>query len=192
MSVSSRHEGALGGRLRPFDQSLQVDVDIEVESDLAAERGVQHCAWMLVNILSRLEGIVRSIGFTCPEHVRIHERVVPEASSGYFEVAVLKATENLDVVPVHRGRVGGLRLVVGLTTGESDWAVFGAGWTGGISKSAIRPPVTPSTLPFGPYIAACVAAGEVFKFARLPETVYTAPDSAFFSAWTLRVSERPD
>ena len=192
MNVSSRHEGTLGDRLRPFDQSLQINVDVVVQPDLAGERSMQHCAWMLVNILSRLKGIVRKVGFVCPEHVQLQERVVPEVSSSCFAAAVLEAAKSLDVVPVHRGRTGGLCIVVGTNPEEGGWAVFGSGWTGGVSKSAIQPPVTPSTLPFGPYIAACVAAGEVFKFARLPENTYEAPHSAFFSAWTLRVSDTPN
>ena len=109
-----------------------------------------------------------------------------------YKRQVLEAAKSLDVVPVHRGRTGGLCIVVGTNPEEGGWAVFGSGWTGGVSKSAIQPPVTPSTLPFGPYIAACVAAGEVFKFARLPENTCEAPHSAFFSAWTLRVSDTPD
>jgi len=71
--------------------------------------------------------------------------------------------------------------------------VYGNKWCGGISASPIDPGLlgTRSAMPFGPYVAACLAAGEVFKAARLRPDQYVPPKSAFLSVWDYCTAEAP-
>ena len=77
--VSSRHKGDLGGFFLPFGSVDQVNATVSVSPEYAAMANSQHTAWMVVNLLARLKGVVRSIGLQCPKGIRLSGNVVPFA-----------------------------------------------------------------------------------------------------------------
>lgn len=193
--VSNRHEADLGGRFLPFGETEQASVTIVVSPDAAHSARVQHTAWMLLNLLSRQQGVVSKIGLLCPQGVAQAGRVIPLAD-GQLDLrsALIAGNEAIGVVPAAPDQHLGKLLVVGATSPvESAWLyVVANGWCGGVSRTASSITGDQSDLPFGPYIAACLAAGEVFKAARLRSGSYSSPDTAFYSAWTRKPSDQYD
>lgn len=194
-TVSSRHESDLGGRFLPFGETDQVAVTVVVATETAHLASVQHAAWMLLNLLSRQLGVISQIGLICPTDVAQTCRLTPLASSALdLRKALITGSEAIGVVPVVPDVAVGRLLVVG-ETGQAEpdrLYVQGNGWCGGISVAPIDTAGKSSDLPFGPYITACMAAGEVFKAARLKQGTYSSPESAFYSAWTRCVSTSCD
>jgi len=186
--VSDRHEGDLGGLLRPFDETRRASLTIIVNTEDAATPAAQHTAWMLVNVLCRMDGIVDAIGLTCPKDVPLQPRTVPLAPNArWLDEALLKGAAEIGVVPVSADAEHERRLVVGPSASGPGLRVWGEGWTGGLSSDRLeRGPA--SALPFGPYLAAALAAAEVFKAARAPETSTPAAPTKYFSAWEMRGS----
>jgi len=194
--VSSRHEGDLGGRFLPFGDVNRVGVTVEVAPECASLPGVQHTAWMLVNLLARFKGVVHRVGVRCPEGVRVCGRVVPLAA-GHEELraSLLAGGAAVGVVPIEADTRLEWTIAVGCgdaVTGASMYAC-GNGWCGGVSDAPLDVDAlgTPSPLPFGPYVAACIAAGEVFKAARMRREEYIALASAFYSVWDHGAAEAP-
>ena len=190
--VSDRHEGDLGGRLRAFGDTRTAGVTVVVEAGAAHLPSTQHAAWMLLNLLARSEGIVERIGLVCPSGVPLWGPVVPLARRDTdLRTALLAGAREINTVPVEMGEVAGGALVIGpgeaLPTG---YRVYGEGWWGGVSSGAI-PGDGASALPFGPYAAACFAAAEVFKAARMDPGAYGRPESVFYSAWSHESAAEP-
>jgi hypothetical protein len=77
--VGNRHRGSADGALdiggRP------VSVEIRLGED-AGQTAVQHTAWMLLNVLSRLEGAVSRLRLRCPGAVRAVPRLSPLIRDG--------------------------------------------------------------------------------------------------------------
>jgi ThiF family len=196
--VSSRHEGDLGGRFLPFGNVEQVGVTVEIPDAIAGFASAQHTAWMLINLLARFDGVVNKIAVRCPEGVELSGRVVPLATRNVDLATALIAGGNaIGVIPVERDLQLGRTIVVGAAqpaAGKADLFAVGGGWCGGVSVSLPGFDAVDhgSPLPFGPYIAACIAAGEVFKAARMQPGTYTAPASAFYSCWNHVAAELPD
>lgn len=150
---------------------------------------------MLLNLLARSEGIVGRVVVGCPDGVPLAGRVVPLADRALtFSEALAAGTAAIDSVPITvveriEPRDFDIRIVIGPGPAVPDTLrVHGERWWGGFSRGAI-PGTASSPLPFGPYVAACLAMGEVFKYVRLRE--YFPVDSVFYSTWTMSVAEEP-
>jgi hypothetical protein len=194
--VSSRHEDDLGGRFLPFSNTKQVDVTVEVAATTACLAKTQHTAWMLVNLLARLDGVVRRIGLICPPGISLAGRIVPLSSRNVdLRTALLLGAQAVDAVPIEPDlRMDPTLLVGGSNDSQADLHLCGDGWWGGISEKPIADLQSAhgsSALPFGPYVAACLAVAEVFKAARLKPGAYRSPGSAFYSLWDHRTSGSP-
>ena len=166
-----------------------------VAAETAHLASVQHAAWMLLNLLSRQQGIVGRIGLICPSDVEQAGRMTPLANRALdLRRALMAGNEAIGVVPVIPDTVVGRSIVVGAAGRAEPNCLYlvGNGWCGGISASPVEMVTQQSSLPFGPYIAACLAAGEVFKAARLKPGSYSSPESVFYSAWTRRPSSSFD
>lgn len=140
-----------------------------------------------MNLLSRQQGVVSRIGFICPSDVVLAGRVISLAGhSADLRTAIITGNAAIGVVPIVPDQALGRRLVVGCSNQSQSGHLYLAanGWCGGISTSPVEMNGSESVLPFGPYIAACLAAGEVFKAARLNPESYQCPESIFYSAWT--------
>jgi len=162
-------------------------VTVVVPPEVAHRARVQHVAWMLLNLLSRQQRVVSRIGLICPPDVAQAGRVIPMADRALdLRAALVAGNEAIGVVPVVPDLTAGRLLMVGgVSAAQPDCLyVTGNGWCGGISATPVEMVGPESELPFGPYIAACLAAGEVFKAARLKPGSYATPPSVFYSAWT--------
>lgn len=189
--VSTRHEGDLGGKLIPIDKVDGVSVTVVVEAEAAGLASTQHTAWMLANLLSRLDRVVDRIGLVCPP-APLAGRIVPLSPQTYnLSTSILTGAMAIGVVPITTGPVGGLTLHVGPGRASGDdTRVYGEGWWGGVSAEHIESSSF-SPLPFGPYAAACIAAGEVFRKARMLPGSYEDVASTFFSLWHYRHDQDP-
>jgi molybdopterin/thiamine biosynthesis adenylyltransferase len=190
--VSDRHEDDLGGRLLPFEDSKIANVTVVVEDGAAHLASTQHTAWMLLNLLARSDGIVGRIGLVCPAGVALSGPVVPLAPRDTdLRSALLRGVRQIGAVPAELGEELDGVLVVGPGEALQEcYRVYWEGWWGGISVGPIRGSGT-SSLPFGPYIAACFAAAEVFKAARMKPEAYERPEAVFYSAWSHESSAEP-
>ncbi len=162
---------------------------VEIPGAVAGIASVQHTAWMLVNLLARFHGVVHRVGVRCPPGIKLSGRVIPLAGRDLdLASALVRGGIAIGVVPVEANLTLERIIVIGPGpgyAGRPDLFAIGSGWCGGVS---VIPPsfdalVDGSTLPFGPYVAACIAAGEVFKAARMRPGSYVAPKAAFYSCW---------
>ncbi len=181
----------------PFGNVEQVGVTVEIPAAVAGLPSAQHTAWMLINLLARFQGVVRKVGVRCPPGVALGGHVVPLAPRNLDLATALVAGGNaIGVVPVERDAQLDRTIVVGPdlpATAKADLFASGAGWCGGVSvgEPSVDALDLASPLPFGPYLAACIAAGEIFKAARMHPETYTAPPSAFYSCWNHAAGARP-
>ena len=196
--VSSRHNGDLNGKIRAGHEASPVAVSIEIPEEVAGLAAVQHTAWMLINMLSRLENVVGEISVACPHSVGTHSRsVIPFAPDSSLFVDALRRGVGAIGVTTVRVDFNGTRHELNLVLGpgsptKGSMQVFGEGWCGGVSRSIAIDRTKPSDLPIGPYLAAAFAAGEVFKVARFRSEDYPASAAVFYSAWTQELSSTFD
>lgn len=144
-------------------------------------------AWMLVTLLSRsTTHIVRSIAVTCPSGVLLQPLVAPHsAADGTLLSTLLEAPFHggPDAAPVvtaidsdrpdplagpHMSYViNPVDMVSDPDRGCDVWALVASAWAGEVANDRPRVPESPqSPEPFGAYIAACLAAAQVFLTAR--------------------------
>jgi ThiF family len=181
-ALGDRHSGDLGGQLRP-GTPIAVSVhlpDTPTVSD-------QHTAWMLVNLLLRLEGVVDRVILAC-RPVGLARRISPHFAEGtHFGVAATELAAHVGNVPLELGeRQGGvgMRFHVGPGPSVKDaWRVSGHGWRATLSTGEVPDPIGDTTLPFGPYAAACLASAEVFRKVRLPRERYTPVRNMTIDLW---------
>lgn len=202
-SVSSRHEGDLGGSLNAFDPSQAVTVEVAIDPDLADTPAVQHTAWMLINLLARGEGIVNRIQLRCPTESVTQPRTVPFGQATMLADRLLEAGSAIGVVPVSdsTGPVDRV-IVIGRrhptrSIEAADMVAFGTGWWGGVTSGASSTPTSLMTVdiarnePFGPYIAACLAAADVFLRIRDPRRIDATVGRHGWNAWTAYSEPEP-
>lgn len=182
-NVSNRHEGDLGGDLHSIDSVCAVPIRVHV-SENASALNVQHTVWMLINLLCRLERVVSKIYLDCPSRIALHPRVIPFGSSGELRSSLFEAAGKIDSVPVLSSQDGDTDFIIHVGPkpyGPASWNAFGDGWCGRLFRGAAITD-TNSPLPLGPYVAACLAAGEVFRATRIKD--YRACKEIAYSLWT--------
>jgi hypothetical protein len=64
--VGDRHSGTAGGALNLGGKPLSVEIRLGHD---ASRPAIQHTAWMLLNILCRLEGAVHSVRLNCASDI---------------------------------------------------------------------------------------------------------------------------
>lgn len=174
-------------------------VAVVVDPRSAHRAGHQHTAWMLVNLLARAAGVIRSVHLVCPPGVPLAGRIVPLAPRNVpLDEALLRGVQAIGAVPVSPAS-NAVRADTVLVVGAGDGAehrtsrfVAGYGWWGGVSSHPI--PVSDgyesSPLPFGPYLAAALAVAEVFLAVRLPR--HSEPAGAYgWDCWGQTLSSAP-
>lgn len=184
--VSKRHEGDLDGRLLPFDTTRQVTVTVAVGEETARLASAQHVSWMLLNLLTRLVGIVREVRLRCRPGIPLAGQVVPLAPSAKtLDEALLTGAAELPFVPCRDGaQPSDFTLHVGpVARSAADLNVYGEAWWGGVFRQGEVPFGCLSPLPLGPYLAACLAASYIFKYARMRQSDFRPCERAFYSAW---------
>ncbi len=194
--IHDRHAGTLDGQLVSLDQADRVSVAISLPQEVALLPACQHANWMLVNLLARADGIVDRLIIQVPDRVPLASRVVPLADRTLdLRSALIAGAEAIDAVPVSHAEVGAIdRAAVHFVIGPGPAVsgairVHGERWWGGFTTGDIPGDGT-SAIPLGPYVAAALAASEVFKAVRLLE--YSSLNSIFYSVWTMTVGSAPN
>lgn len=174
--MSNTHLQNFGDRhLRPIEGLFRATgrrrVRIIANEATSRSIGGQHTLWMLANLLARQFGVVAEIEFAIPP-VPLHPQVAlfggrADLAETLGKVVTLVAGETVHVavefapadVEIVVGCVEDLKLTVAHPIGA-----VGAGWRVFAGRPEAVPEVDlddPNSL--GPYFAACLAAGEVFK-----------------------------
>lgn len=154
-------------------------VRLTARQDVAETIAGQHLIWMLANLLARQFAIVHELDLhlptvpTQPEAVLFPSdsamTILPDAISA---TARLIAGEALDVKLVNDAESPvDVEILIGRCapnlSAQYSIGVYADGWNLFVGDPDLTPPFKPrSGLPLGPYFAACVAAGEVFKSLR--------------------------
>jgi hypothetical protein len=168
--IGQRQAGDLGGRLAT--DPVGVRVVIEVGDEFANFASVQHLVWMLVNLLSRQPEEVRHINLDMPAELRTIDHISPLVEDGRFVTRVMEAARRINTSlaehidqTIHRETVF-IRVGPGeLRPDGFSIALSCDNWSGYAGTEQVDL-ITDSPNPIGSYVAACLGAGEVFKFAR--------------------------
>jgi hypothetical protein len=194
MSISNRHEGDAGGLLRAWSARRAVKVQVRIEPMEAGRESVQHTAWLLVNLLTRMDEVVSKVTVQCPDDIPLAGRVAPLTTATDLKVALLDGAKAIGVGTVEvatnlEATINTIEMTVGPGMNNDELRVHGAGWVGGFGRGAL-PAGPDSGLPFGPCAAACLAAGYVFLAVR-EGPVRGAQDALrCVSLWSHRVGGR--
>lgn len=182
-NLGDRHSGTLDGRLLEPGPDAVI-ATVRIEPAYAANVAVQHTAWMVVNLLARLADVVSAVRITGGD-APLRSRIIPIATGASSLIAgLIEGAAAVGGVPASLAEAAtdGIELTVGPGEAVRGWRVHGEGYCGAISRRSIRS-ASDSPLPIGPYIAACLAASEVFRQVRLRPDLYDALDELSFSAW---------
>jgi hypothetical protein len=197
MDIGNRHHGTAGGALTVGGWPQSVELRLGPDAYLAS---VQHTVWMLLNQLVRLSGAVAKITLTVPGNIPAVPKLSPliAAEKPLLE-SLLEGVRAIGgpsdgFVPVEV-RAAGLRksdIIVAIgfhPDTDANYCCAGWGLCGGIFDREIRRPNTDSGLTVGPYIAASLAAGEVFRAARLID--YRPEHQLFLNASDYTTTSQP-
>jgi hypothetical protein len=187
--VADRHSGTLDGRLTEVGER-EARVAVVLEPTSIDGIGVQHTAWMLVNLLARLENVVGEV-LVAGADATLLARVQPGGlAGGSFKGALVDGANQIGAVAA-RAATDPAEADIILTVGQGGrpdvaplggWRVHGEGFCGALAKGEIAA-AAGSKLPFGPYVAACLASGEVFRATRIPAECYKPARGISYSLW---------
>lgn len=161
------------------DASRPLRVIVDVDPSLAGTPGAQYLVWLLVTLLTRgTKSVVASVGIGVDD-VPLDPGVDPAAPSGdpsfgaaLYATADAFGPEAAPVIDASDLREVDLILQIGAATRAWPTApvlhVAASGWTGAVAPDSLDlPQLELSENPFGPYIAACLAAGQTYMYARV-------------------------
>jgi len=170
--MSNRHEGDIDGKLPTFASRQSVTVRIVVDPSVAAYPSAQHTAWMAVNLLARTDGIIDAILIDCPS-TPVHDRVVPFGSARELDARLVEAANLIYKPLAHPAGSTAADRTIRISShrrADDDILAVGGGWWGGISISGAPIDLArvdvKSAIPFGPYLAATFAVGDIYLRAR--------------------------
>lgn len=149
---------------------------IAINPNLAATKAGQDTLWMLANLLGRQFRLVTGITLDIPSHVPLLPRVAAFGESLSLRDTIansvrLVAGQHVDVRDGADAAVHQIEIVIGRPLGAPRapirLAVYADGWRLFLGRHSDVPIAQPrSAMTFAPYLAACFAAGEVFKLLR--------------------------
>ncbi|MBU8900722.1 ThiF family adenylyltransferase [Corallococcus sp. M34] len=190
--MSSRHRGDLAGKLLHLRAPARIVISVSEEA--ACSGAGQHLTWMLVNLLARQSDEVQEMVLRIPPNVPVHPRLSPLLP----EVGTLDESLGAGIARIAPGLLApkdGARCTVGVRVGpgpipEGDWrlSTTAAGWAGSVATAPTdRAPA--GNNPVGAYVAACLCAGEVFKYVRgMADDAGHMAERLWLSAATLRTA----
>lgn len=174
----SRHLGAdPGGAMRAASLKQPCAVRLSASITTAATIAGQHALWMATNLLARQFGVISELRIAVPavnmrEHVALlgahgdlGETLTSMARAIAGSVMTIVAATEHDAVSVS------IELIVGdhgdTTGAQTRLNLLGAGWGTFVGDAVQTVPIDAlaDPNPFGPYFAACLGSGEVFKRA---------------------------
>ncbi len=193
--VSDRHSRSVSGLSEAGERPLVVRV---VAARAAVVIADQHLLACLVNMLVRMEGVVAELQLDLPDApLRVPLPHATSRSSLPDALVALSAWATGALVSARRVATNSTPAAdyvisvgpfqPGGSCGRPNLVVHGDGWRAWAGSDVEAAPTTPpaSDQPLGPYLAACVAAGEVFKrFRGLRRGVYA--DAFGVSLWSGR------
>lgn len=199
LKISSRHLQSLEG-LADASQVRKIRVSVRVASVWASTSAGQHLLICLINLLCRQTDLIEDIEVVCDEYPL--KVICPGDLKQHQLLQSLRA-----LVAWAVGNEVGIRFPSAPTRADItisigcpdqlalDWPsdslfVIASGWLAwiGIEEYAPRGIVTTKEDPLGPFLAASIAAGEVFKRAR--QAVRGSPiKAAGYSLWSRASSE---
>lgn len=166
------------GSLVDATESNSGTVFVAVEPRLASTRAGQHALFMALNLLVRQDRLVTRVVVNAPDEL-LHDRIWPFAGVKPTSIFAMVKACGLQIVgpriPVEMSSGDHADAAVVVTIGNAPVPVrdvhticiFGDGWKAYAGPSGSAPTHVPaSDNPLGPYFAACLATGEVFKFFR--------------------------
>ena len=170
--LGDRHSRHVEG-LQPVGGALRVAL---IAGDSLAAPAAQQTAVCLVNLLSRLVGVVSNLQLVMSNAVLL-VRTPRAAPGGQLVDALLDlgdwSTGHAIPITLGHGLEPDFTICIGPRpagyAGRIDLCMLGIGWRAWIGTEAnLRVPIAPltDTNPLGPYFAAALGAGEVFKRAR--------------------------
>jgi ThiF family protein len=186
--LADRHTGTLDGILSEIGKRTAT-VAVNLEPSTVEDLHVQHAAWMLTNLLARQKGVVAEVLVSGADSALL-PRVQPGSPPGAsLADALVNGGGAIGGVPVSQGDLSAADIILTIGPGGplSDgpplgWRVHGEGLCGAIAAGPIAAAGGPA-LPFGPYVAACLAAGEVFRAVRIPSDRYEPTRRLSYSLW---------
>lgn len=177
-NLADRHfrpdpQGILGA---PAD-AQQARVLIAIEPGMAATMAGQDAVWMLANLVCRQFGLVTGIALEIPSGVPLLPRVAAFGDAPTLKEAITNCIRlvagqhvQIDEHAAASGERYPIEIFVGRPPGASRATVrlilFADGWRLFLGHTLHLDELPRSDLPFGPYLGACFAAGEVFKRLR--------------------------
>jgi molybdopterin/thiamine biosynthesis adenylyltransferase len=177
-----RHSGTIGGQLHDADSISPISVCVKVEAG-AETSSVQHTVAMTCNLLSRLKNVVSAISVDTPEGAMLRDGIIPGSTPGLpLKEELKRYVTRIGVIPLATPEHSSMTVYAGPGDAHGPRAV-GLAWSGGITLTGYSAWDCDSTLPFGPYIAACFLAAEVFRMKRLRG--YKPASSAYYDCWDL-------
>jgi len=190
LDIGDRHLRALDG-FEDVTRTLSVRV---VVGDVFAHPSAQHLVACLANLLSRLVKTVSRVQVALPSGPwQVPMGWPGGALSPADTLAELATWATGGEVPISvgDGDACDLTICVGPRprgfADPVDLCVFGSGWRAWAGDETHLPAFPLQDLkqcnPLGPYLAACLAAGEVFKRARRPKRGAVASNFGY-SLWT--------
>lgn len=178
------------------DASRRLRVVVDVDGAVVGQPVVQHLTWLLVTLLTRTtSSVIATVRINANDAPLLPgiDPAVPEGGPSLLDA--LKATAELfgpEAAPVVVGAgLDGTDLVLRIgNTNASSWPgaavlnMSASGWTGAVTPNADEVPAlnVASQNPYGPYVAACLAAGQAYMYARVRD--YHLQPVAL-NAWTL-------
>lgn len=178
------------------DASRALRVIVAIDTALVDQTGLQHLAWLLVTLLARsTKTIIATVGISIDD-TPLAPGIDPGAPDGGPSlVDALKTAADAfgpdAPLVVDAAELDGADLVLQIgDTATPAWPgagvlhVSAASWTGAVTPNTTdRLPIAVATAnPFGPYIAACLAAGQAYMYARVRGYRLQA---IALNAWTL-------
>lgn len=194
--LGNRQRGTLGGRLgRPVGRA---GVTLAAADSVAHSRSGQHLLWMLVNLLARQADEIGQLSFDISPGVRVQRGLSPLlAETGPLTAALSAGARDINpALGVSAACDRHLRVQVGpgrpSSAGQTATLFASATSWGGYSGTDEAPWAPVDGNPVGPYVAACLTAGEVFKVLRdVQAEDGTRIRGVWYDAYRLQVVDRP-
>lgn len=181
------------------DPVLNGHVLVTVAQEQATTSAGQHLAWMLTNLLARQLRVVTSITLNIPE-AHLHDSIAPFGNAANLKdtlincITLVSGEHIRPITDLNEDEQYDIQLVVGgafdANLAKYTLHVYADGWRWYVGIGESCPSSTPSsTLSFGPHMAACYAAGEVFKRIRgMRPGKGEFIRECFGSVWTMSLS----
>lgn len=192
--IGHRHSLPASG-LKPASEAKALSVRVIVPAENAASPAMQLLASCLINLLARQVGSVREVQIACPPTPTVVALPMPTVSSSLPEalcdLAAWATGGEIPVGPTDKQGEADVCIYVGAApVGAAADAIVtvGRGWRAWVGAPEHAPSVDMSGEGgLGPFMAAALAAGEVFKRSRgLVRGRYF--DRCGVSLWTMRAA----